>query len=323
MGVSWFASHGAGAIMPFVHMELDFRAPLRPDDELLTTVLLDSAGRSSVATRVTGRLADGTVSFEGRFVQVFVDGATMKPMPIPAAYADGSSDEAALAAGMIAGAFLGALGAVRSALGWRTVIDGVTLDPRLDALFACLRVAGPRKTGEPRSDVVRAGTLRMAGLFGARVGGILGTRPARGVRARNLTCPLARRCPRGCTRPIRPRPGCRLLVYFHGGGFVVGDLDTHDALCRTLAAEAGAIVLSVAYRLAPEHPFPAAIDDALRAFDWAAANAAALGGSPGRVGVGGDSAGANLATVVAQARRARAAIADRAMAAVSGGGSGR
>ncbi|HET9153578.1 MAG TPA: alpha/beta hydrolase [Solirubrobacterales bacterium] len=86
-----------------------------------------------------------------------------------------------------------------------------------------------------------------------------------------------------------------LLVYFHGGGWVIGGLDTHDDPCRFLAARAGVRVLSVAYRLAPEHPFPAAADDALAAYGWTAANAERLGADPGRIGVGGDSAGANLA----------------------------
>ncbi len=91
-----------------------------------------------------------------------------------------------------------------------------------------------------------------------------------------------------------------LLVYFHGGGWVLGDLDTHDALCRLLCDQAGVAVLNVGYRLAPEHPFPAAVDDALTAFRWAHANAARLGVDPTRIAVGGDSAGGNLATVVAQ-----------------------
>jgi acetyl esterase len=86
-----------------------------------------------------------------------------------------------------------------------------------------------------------------------------------------------------------------LLVYFHGGGWVIGGLDTHDDPCRFLAAHSGARVLSVDYRLAPEHPFPAAAEDALAAYEWAAANAGRLGVDPGRLGVGGDSAGANLA----------------------------
>jgi acetyl esterase len=102
--------------------------------------------------------------------------------------------------------------------------------------------------------------------------------------------------------PDEPGPH-PLLVYFHGGGFVAGDLDTHDAPCRVLCRHAGAQVLSVAYRLAPEHPFPAYVEDALAAFDWAREHAAELGADPARVAVGGDSAGGNLSAVVAQERR--------------------
>ncbi len=94
-----------------------------------------------------------------------------------------------------------------------------------------------------------------------------------------------------------------LLVYYHGGGWVIGDLDTHDGVCRFLAAHSGAKVLSIDYRLAPEHPFPAAIEDAHAAFDWSVAQAAELGAEPARVAVGGDSAGANMATVVCHLAR--------------------
>lgn len=90
-----------------------------------------------------------------------------------------------------------------------------------------------------------------------------------------------------------------LMVFFHGSGFVVCSLDTHDAMCRNLCAGAGCVVVSADYRLAPEHKFPAAADDALAATRWAAANAGALGADPSRVVVAGDSAGANLATVAA------------------------
>lgn len=86
-----------------------------------------------------------------------------------------------------------------------------------------------------------------------------------------------------------------LLVYFHGGGWVIGGLDTHDDPCRFLAAHSGVRVLAVDYRLAPEHPFPAAAEDALAAYRWATANPERLGADLGRIGVGGDSAGANLA----------------------------
>jgi acetyl esterase len=95
--------------------------------------------------------------------------------------------------------------------------------------------------------------------------------------------------------PGGPHP---LLVFFHGGGFILGDIETHDEPCRMLCRDAGVHVLSVAYRLAPEHPFPAAIEDGGVAFRWALENAASLGADPSRVGLGGDSAGGNIAAVV-------------------------
>lgn len=90
------------------------------------------------------------------------------------------------------------------------------------------------------------------------------------------------------------------LVYFHGGGFVLGSIESHDAVCRVLADRAGVVVVSVDYRLAPEHKFPAAVEDTVAAFRWVQAHAAALSIDPGRVAVGGDSAGGNLAAVVCQ-----------------------
>jgi acetyl esterase len=102
------------------------------------------------------------------------------------------------------------------------------------------------------------------------------------------------------TRSDQPLPG---LVFFHGGGWVIGDLDTHDTLCRELALGAGVVVVSVDYRLAPEHPFPAAVDDCVAATRWVHAQAAALGIDAQRLAVGGDSAGGNLAAVVALSLR--------------------
>lgn len=93
------------------------------------------------------------------------------------------------------------------------------------------------------------------------------------------------------------------LIYFHGGGWVMGDLDTHDVLCRELANASGCAVIAVDYRLGPEHRFPAAVDDALAATRWIHANASALALDAGRLAVGGDSAGGNLAAVVAIAAR--------------------
>jgi acetyl esterase/lipase len=90
------------------------------------------------------------------------------------------------------------------------------------------------------------------------------------------------------------------LVYFHGGGWVAGGLETHDGLCRRLAGASGVKVLAIDYRLAPEHPFPAAVEDALAATIWAADNALQLGIDPQRLAVGGDSVGGGLAAWVAQ-----------------------
>jgi acetyl esterase len=94
-----------------------------------------------------------------------------------------------------------------------------------------------------------------------------------------------------------------VVLFFHGGGFAIGDLDTHDGTARQHAVGADAVVVSVDYRLAPEHPYPAAVEDAWAATRWVAAHGADLGADPSRLAVAGDSAGANLSAVVAQLAR--------------------
>lgn len=168
-------------------------------------------------------------------------------------------------------------------------IDGNVLDPDLQVL---LRLEG-WLPGAPKQSVTtaRANLLTMSKLVAG---------PQRALqRVTELTV-------RGADGQLGARlyvprdAGDGLLVFFHGGGWVVGDLDTHDAYCRDLSAEAGIRVLSVDYRLAPEAEAPVAAEDAIAAFTWAVEHAEDLGANPSLVGVGGDSAGGNLAAVVAQ-----------------------
>jgi acetyl esterase len=171
------------------------------------------------------------------------------------------------------------------------VIDGQELDPEVQLL---IRLLG--RSSETTYDSVadaRAGRARHAQVF-------RGERFSVG-RVEELTIPGP-----GGPIPARlyvPREASArppLLVYLHGGGWVVCDLETHDNVCRFLAREAGVLVLSVDYRLAPEHRFPAAVDDALAAFRFGAEQAGDLGADPDALAIGGDSAGGNLAAVVSQ-----------------------
>lgn len=148
--------------------------------------------------------------------------------------------------------------------------DGITLDARREGLRGLARLAGLTAENVTTRDIVLPGpggplVLRLYAPDGSAGG-----------------------------------PG---LVYLHGGGLVTGDLDTHEGICRVLAEAGGLRVVSVDYRLAPEHPFPAAFDDALAATDWVAARADEFGIDPARLGIGGDSAGAGLAARVCQERR--------------------
>lgn len=129
--------------------------------------------------------------------------------------------------------------------------------------------------------------------------------PAPGVAAYDRTIPGAAgpRRARVYTPASAPPSSAPGLVFFHGGGWVVGSIESHDGLCRALAQRASVRVISVDYRLAPEHPFPAAAEDAIAAMRWVLENAGLLGLDPSRIAVGGDSAGGNLAAVVAIALR--------------------
>lgn len=134
-----------------------------------------------------------------------------------------------------------------------------------------------------------------------------------GVRPRGVTTEDRRAgdVPVRVYRPEGPGTGRPLVVYFHGGGFVFGDLRGGDWIAGTVAKQVGAVVVSVDYRLAPKHPFPAGVDDCFAGLVWAADHAAELGADPGRIGVMGESAGGNLAAVVALMARDAAAPAVR------------
>lgn len=177
--------------------------------------------------------------------------------------------------------------------GRATRIDGQTLEADVQLALALLA-----RTGEPPMESLSPGDARRQIARTART--FSGT-PLPIARVETVSIPgLDGPIPARFYRPSLAAGAQPLLVYLHGGGWVVGDLDVYDPVCRFLAREAGVCVLSVDYRLAPEHRFPAAVDDALSAFRFAAENASSLGVDARRIAVGGDSAGGNLSAVVSQ-----------------------
>lgn len=179
--------------------------------------------------------------------------------------------------------------------GRSVVIDGNTLDSTLQLMLTSMRAVGI--DGLVVDDDAASSRALMAKTMRDMPG------PQVHVEVREISIP-------GPAGEIRARhyipPGdapAPLLVFYHGGGWVIGDLDTHDAPCRLTCRDAGVHVLSIDYRLAPEHPAPAAVDDAYAAFTWAYGHAEELGAIPGQVAVGGDSAGGNLAALVCHLAR--------------------
>ena len=181
--------------------------------------------------------------------------------------------------------------------GRAVTIDGNTLDPSLQMLLAAQKVAGidglvvaddpvaTRVSNSQLTQTLDERDVRVAEIRPLSIPGPAGTIPARYY------------------RPPAAESPAPLLVFFHGGGWVFGDLDSHDSACRLISRDAGIHVLAVDYRLAPEHPAPAAVDDAYAAYRWAREHAVDFGADPRRVAVGGDSAGGNLAAVVTRLAR--------------------
>ena len=189
-------------------------------------------------------------------------------------------------------------GAKRLLSGGRAItIDGNTLDPSLQMLLAAQRATGvnglvvaddpvaTRVSNNALTASLDERDVRVAGIAPVSIPGPAGT-----IGARHY-------------HPPGGGPPAPLVVFYHGGGWVFGDLDSHDSACRLICRDAGVHVLAVDYRLAPEHPAPAAVDDAYAAYRWAREHAAELGADPRRVAVAGDSAGGNLTAVVCRLAR--------------------
>ncbi|TGD88043.1 alpha/beta hydrolase [Mycolicibacterium sp. CH28] len=175
-------------------------------------------------------------------------------------------------------------------------IDGNTLDPSIQMMLAAQRAVGMNSlvvadnaiaTRVQNREATRS--LDEADVYVAHIAPVSIPGPAGTIGARHY-------------RPAGEGPA-PLLVFYHGGGYVFGDLETHDSACRLICRDAGVHVLAVDYRLAPEHKAPAAVDDAYAAYLWAREHAAELGADPDRVAVGGDSAGGCLAAVVTRLAR--------------------
>jgi len=187
-------------------------------------------------------------------------------------------------------------GLQRRLAGRPVVLDGDTLATDLQLMLRLKRVARLPAVETLPIDKARAATRHEA----AQAGGDLPIGEVRDLTVAGLPARLyVPTSSTGGSNGASTGASDPLLVFFHGGGFFVGDIDTHDAPCRLIAERAGVRVLSVEYHQGPEHPFPAAHDDAERAYHWVVDHARELGADPERLGVGGDSAGGNLAAATA------------------------
>ena len=178
--------------------------------------------------------------------------------------------------------------AQRLLAGRPVVVDGLTLDTDVQLLLRLQQLARIRGSEELPIPEGREQMRRATEV-------VRGNQPIGAIRDLEVAgLPARHYLPSTAGTTAGP-----LLVYFHGGGFLHGDLETHDGTCRVLAEQSGVAVVAIDYRRGPEAPFPAAFDDAEAAHRWAVEHAAELGADPGRIGVGGDSAGGNLAAWVA------------------------
>ncbi|HWI42592.1 MAG TPA: alpha/beta hydrolase [Nocardioides sp.] len=183
----------------------------------------------------------------------------------------------------------------RAAAGRPLVLDGQTLAPDLHLMLRLQQLVRPSELGDPDLAAGRAEMRANAALVG-------GDQPIGAVRDLEVAgLPARHYLPHGARPATEAQP---VLVFFHGGGFLYGDLESHDAPCRVLAEVSGVPVLAVEYGVGPERAFPGGFDDAFTAVEWVIEHAAELGVDPTRVGVAGDSAGGNIAawTAIAAAR---------------------
>jgi len=189
-------------------------------------------------------------------------------------------------------------GLLRKMAGPSLEIDGNTLDLQVHAFAAAATKRGAQVDATPEG--MRRGFAELVSITGSS--------PVGDVAIHNRSIPgPATPLPVRVYHPASASGAAPAIVWFHQGGGVIGDLDTDHPLCTELAHKCGAVVVSIGYRLAPEHKFPAAVDDSVWSYQWVVDNAEGLGIDPARVAVGGTSTGATLAAVVCQERRRQGA----------------